>query len=528
MRLHALISLSRRALIAASLLLTALPSGAATATLTPTADAYVRNGLLYAGRNYGTAATLIAATTGTASNNYDSYLKFNTSSVSGIASARLRLYAALSAAGSVSGSIYAVADTSWTETGITWSTKPALGAALGTVTVNGTAYGWYELDVTAYVQGEYNANRKVVSLALHNTATSSATIQAQSREAANKPQLVITYNAGPPAVSLTSPAEGSAYTTPATIPLSATASDADGIAQVEFLADNAVVATVTTAPYAATWSNPPQGSHQIVARATDTLGLASTSAPAGITVNAPSLSLYYLETDQLGTPRMASDAANHTVWRWDRTDPFGDNAANDDADGDGHHTPVNLRFPGQYFDAETGLHYNTFRDYDPTTGRYVEADPVGLEGGLNVYTYVGGNPISRIDPLGLFFQFSNSQQSLTWVDPNTGGTSPSTTWPARSGPWGKGSLPEGWYELTPEENPVKSEKRSMQDTCGNDYKFRLHPQFPTDRDGLLIHPDGGTPGTMGCIGALGCTSSLRNFINSGIHGGGGLNVKVVP
>ena len=56
----------------------------------------------------------------------------------------------------------------------------------------------------------------------------------------------------------------------------------------------------------------------------------------------------------------------------------------------------------------------------------------------------------------------------------------------------------------------------------------MRSQFPTDRDGLLIHPDGGTPGTRGCIGARGCTSSLRNFINSGIHGGGGLNVKVVP
>jgi len=455
MRLHALISLSRRALIAASLLLTALPSGAATATLTPTADAYVRNGLLYAGRNYGTAATLIAATTGTASNNYDSYLKFNTSSVSGIASARLRLYAALSAAGSVSGSIYAVADTSWTETGITWSTKPALGAALGTVTVNGTAYGWYELDVTAYVQGEYNANRKVVSLALHNTATSSATIQAQSREAANKPQLVITYNAGPPAVSLTSPAEGSAYTTPATIPLSATASDADGIAQVEFLADNAVVATVTTAPYAATWSNPPQGSHQIVARATDTLGLASTSAPAGITVNAPSLSLYYLETDQLGTPRMASDAANHTVWRWDRTDPFGDNAANDDADGDGHHTPVNLRFPGQYFDAETGLHYNTFRDYDPTTGRYVESDPIGLRGGVNTYAYVTNNPISKIDPLGLISIEFIREIGKIYVYDDFGEflfecKAANNVTSASKGPWPMGFFPYGYYKPHPE------------------------------------------------------------------------------
>jgi RHS repeat-associated protein len=67
----------------------------------------------------------------------------------------------------------------------------------------------------------------------------------------------------------------------------------------------------------------------------------------------------------------------------------------------GRSYPYNLRFPGQYYQAETGLNYNWYRDYDPLVGKYIEPDPIGLAGGLNRFAYVGSNPIAFTDSYGL-------------------------------------------------------------------------------------------------------------------------------
>jgi len=112
-------------------------------------------------------------------------------------------------------------------------------------------------------------------------------------------------------------------------------------------------------------------------------------------------SFYPIHADHLNAPRVILNAANVPVWRWDNSDAFGLGSPNQDPDCDGTAITYNLRFPGQYYDKETGLHYNYFRDYDPNTGRYLESDPIGLAGGMNTYGYVGGNAVNAVDPTGL-------------------------------------------------------------------------------------------------------------------------------
>jgi len=138
---------------------------------------------------------------------------------------------------------------------------------------------------------------------------------------------------------------------------------------------------------------------------------------------------YFIYVDHLNSPRAITDRTGRVVWRWD-SDPFGAADENEDHDRDDHHAfsskkadedpdrdgqrfVYNLRFPGQYYDKETGLFYNYFRDYDSETGRYIESDPIGLAGGINTYGYVGGNPVNFIDPLGLYIVYEGSEREIS-------------------------------------------------------------------------------------------------------------------
>ena len=104
--------------------------------------------------------------------------------------------------------------------------------------------------------------------------------------------------------------------------------------------------------------------------------------------------IYFVHSDHLGTPQIVTDKNKNVVWKGEYT-PFGE------VKEVVKQIEQPLRFPGQYYDAETGLIYNMARDYDPSTGRYIQSDPIGFAGGLNTYAYVEGNPMMFVDPMGL-------------------------------------------------------------------------------------------------------------------------------
>lgn len=115
---------------------------------------------------------------------------------------------------------------------------------------------------------------------------------------------------------------------------------------------------------------------------------------AGATAGA--MRYVYYHNDNLGTPQRITDKSGTVVWAADY-DAFGRATVKVAAT---NALTSNLRFPGQYFDAETGLHYNDRRYFDPDTGRYTTRDPIGFEGGINLYAYAAHSPTNFIDPTG--------------------------------------------------------------------------------------------------------------------------------
>ncbi len=123
----------------------------------------------------------------------------------------------------------------------------------------------------------------------------------------------------------------------------------------------------------------------------------------------PGETVYYFHNDHLGTPQVLTDDTQVIAWKAVYT-PFGGAVPS-------IQTVENpFRFPGQYYDSETGLHYNYFRYYDPTTGRYVTPDPIGLEGGINLWLYAANNPTNSKDPLGLLRKSLNAEEKVAMIE----------------------------------------------------------------------------------------------------------------
>lgn len=199
--------------------------------------------------------------------------------------------------------------------------------------------------------------------------------------------------------------------------------------------------------------------------------------------------------------------------------------------------------PSQYFDVETGKHYNYFRDFDPTTGRYSESDPIGLLGGANTYSYVSSRPLTDVDNLGLAAcTYSIGQHTLS-CKPNPGSGANGAS--VRLGPNGlfsgagncrnnpsqqcqdhknRGPVPEGDYDMLPYDG--------TRDTKGNDW-WRLRPQslYRRAKDGLgfgrgghLLHPGGES---LGCVTYSGFLDDYK-VLNDLLKGDHPNTLRVTP
>lgn len=147
--------------------------------------------------------------------------------------------------------------------------------------------------------------------------------------------------------------------------------------------------------------------------------------PVGVVDSGPLPTTFsWIHTERLGTPLAVTSSPSvgsaQTVWRASYA-PFGSAAVNQDPDGDSVLFGLDLRFPGQIWDAETGLHYNWHRYYDPSIGRYISADPIGQRGGINLFTYALNDPINRFDPTGEAFIINASSRPVRSSSNRLGG-----------------------------------------------------------------------------------------------------------
>jgi RHS repeat-associated protein len=265
---------------------------------------------------------------------------------------------------------------------------------------------------------------------------------------------------------------------------------------------------------------------------------------------------YAVHTDHLGTPRQINDDMNKVVWQWAYS-AFGDNqptgvltaTTNPKAALTNQPTllqatsprlTVNLRYAGQYWDEEAKLSYNYFRSYRPQQGRYDQSDPIGLAGGWSRFGYVGGNSLSRMDPLGLgtcYYSISSGKMSCYSDVANTSGfegtfasgnngvlgckNNPKCTNISNVGP-----IPEGVWSWNPNGKTNKPGGRVLEPVV-------VDTQRSLIRTHSCVNPFG--PSTRapycseGCVtGTASTISDLNQFLDAETQSGKGNILIVVP
>ena len=228
----------------------------------------------------------------------------------------------------------------------------------------------------------------------------------------------------------------------------------------------------------------------------------------------PADSIYYYINDHLGTPQKIIDEEGYTVWQGNYM-PFGELASEEMIAFEN-----NFRFPGQYFDSESSLHYNYHRYYDPNIGRYIRPDPIGLKGGMNLFVYAVNNPLGHIDTLGLDWVYSQSTGQLTHIDSNgnvkivgTGyaGRDQGVNNPAMQNVRNVGPLPQGTYMIGPQQNNVTVSGTILRGSLRltPDPKNQMH-----GRSGFLIHGDNRIRNQSASLGCPVLTREIRDEIGN--------------
>jgi RHS repeat-associated protein len=265
---------------------------------------------------------------------------------------------------------------------------------------------------------------------------------------------------------------------------------------------------------------------------------------------------YAVHTDHLGTPRSITDDTNKVVWQWAYS-AFGDNKptgilkATTNPRAAITNQPklltatnpsfaVNLRFPGQYWDDESKLSYNFFRNYQPNQGRYAQPDPIGLAGGWSRFGYVFGRPLNTIDPLGLgtcYYSISSGKMSCYSDVPNTSGfegafasgnngvpgckNNPKCTNISNVGP-----IPEGVWSWNPNGKTNKPGGRVLEPVVVDTQRSLIR----THSCGNPFGPSTKAPYcSEGCVtGTVSTISDLNQFLDTETQSGKGNILIVVP